>query len=151
MPSHLCRPSLLDFHLAHQQTCYFTTLLSISSAQRLGLLSWDHHPSWSLVLGFSSCCAPARDGSPRPLLFPFFLPVPSHCLDFLFPSGLSLKSCRHERPQCFRPTTGNQSFGNGKNQGDGPCASSQPAVPGRSSAVDPIQLRPPRLNPTEPQ
>lgn len=48
VPSHLCRPSLLDFHLAHQQTCYFTTLLSTSSAQRSGLLSWDHHPSWSL-------------------------------------------------------------------------------------------------------
>ena len=109
-------------------------------------------PFLVLALGFSSCCAPARDGSPRPLLFPSFLPVPSHCLNFLFPSDLSLKSCRHERPECFRPTAGTQSFGNEKNQGDGPSASSQPAVPRRSSAVDSTQLRPPPpLNPTKPQ
>ncbi len=71
------------------------------------------------------------------LLFLSHLPFyssPSRCLSFLFLPE-SLKHCRLEGENAIRPVSGSPGFGYGKNDGDGPYASTQPTIPNASSPV----------------
>ena len=96
-------------------------------------------------LDFPPSPLPARHGHRTLLLllFLFHLPFyssPSRCLSFLFLPE-SLKHCRPEGENAIRPVSGSPGFGYGKNDGDGPYASTQPTIPNASSTVSPNEER----------